>query len=496
MTSIFNQPGTESVLVSPDKSTMLISFGFSSSPQDEATLDAIKAVRQHITETPPPAGLSAHLTGAAAISADQHDAILAGVGRTAIVTILLVVFILLLIYRSPVAAMTPLLTIGMAYLVSRGALGYLASWGWTVSSFVDTFIIVIIFGVGTDYCLFLLSRFREELGRRGTRDEAIVATVSAIGAVISASAATVIVALLFMATGKFVMLQTMGPAMALCVFITLMAGLTLTPAMVAILGHYLFWPRHDEIQHESGKTWQRIAEIATTRYHLVIPVVVGMLLIPYLVLPSIRQTFDVLAEMPKSTDSVQGFSAMAEGFDAGELLPVTVLLTSNDGNILDNLSKVDQVTTALENAGEVQRVRSLLSPTGDEATANAFHVSTQLKQVSGGLQTLITSLNNPQAATSQQSGSQQSGSPTSISSYLKDLGSVKTVASDPAYTESVTRTQALDASLAKLTQSSLVANQLDATAKQMAALSQTISAGQAATATQPVTSSRLAAPPT
>ena len=80
-------------------------------------------------------------------------------------TILLVIVVLLLIYRAPLAALVPLVTIGGAFVVSRGVLGFLAAAGWQVSSLLDTFLVVLVFGVGTDYAIFLISRYREEVQR-------------------------------------------------------------------------------------------------------------------------------------------------------------------------------------------------------------------------------------------------------------------------------------------------------------------------------------------
>ena len=184
-----------------------------------------------------------HVTGAAGITTDYIRAIQAGTDSTTLVTVVLVVMILLLIYRAPLAALVPLLTIGAAFVVARGVLGVLAAAGWQVSSLLDTFIVVLVFGVGTDYAIFLISRYREEVGHEDWH-EAVRETVKRIGAVISASAATVIVGLTAMAFADFEMIRTTGPALGVAVFITLLAGLTLAPALLGIFGHYLFWPRH------------------------------------------------------------------------------------------------------------------------------------------------------------------------------------------------------------------------------------------------------------
>ena len=125
------------------------------------------------------------------------------------------------------------MTIGAAFLVSRGLLGFLAQGGWKLSSVLDSFIVVLVFGVGTDYTIFMISRFREELARND-RADAVKVTISRISAVIAASAATVIVGLASMVVARFGMIQTTGPALAIAVFVTLLAGLTLTPSLTAL----------------------------------------------------------------------------------------------------------------------------------------------------------------------------------------------------------------------------------------------------------------------
>ena len=111
---------------------------------------------------------------------------------------------------------------------------------------------VLVFGVGTDYTIFLISRFREEVSR-GDGHAASQATVRRIGAVISASAATVIVGLGSMAFGTFRMIKTTGPALAVAIFVTLISGLTLAPALLGIFGHYLFWPAHERGAEEDPR---------------------------------------------------------------------------------------------------------------------------------------------------------------------------------------------------------------------------------------------------
>ena len=213
-----------------------------------------------------PAGLQGNVTGQAGIGADYLDAAMEATDRTTVVTVVLVVVILLIIYRAPLAALAPLLTIGIAWVVARGVLGWLAQAGWQVSSVLDTFMVVLVFGVGTDYSIFLISRVREELAH----DEWAGATrraVGRIGGVITASAATVIVGLSSMAVARFGMIRSVGPALAVAIGVTVLAGLTLTPAYLGLFGRFLFWPFHRHFRAHDGRRgpWAALARGITRR---------------------------------------------------------------------------------------------------------------------------------------------------------------------------------------------------------------------------------------
>jgi RND superfamily putative drug exporter len=174
------------------------------------------------------------------------------VDSTTWITIVLVVVILLLIYRSPISPLIPLFTITIAYLISRGVVAFLGAHALTISMYTNVFLIVVLFGAGTDYCLFLISRFREEMAGASTSGPAVKTTVRAVGATIASSAGTVIVGLAMMTAAELGLYNTSGPSLAISVALTLLAGLTLTPAILAVLGHYSFWPRRARPLRETG----------------------------------------------------------------------------------------------------------------------------------------------------------------------------------------------------------------------------------------------------
>ncbi len=246
-----SRPELARVLISRDGTTEIMLVTFTTPPFEPPTNRAVVAIRDH-TRRDRPDGLFTSASGNAGVAADQAAAIETSVERTTIVTLALVVLILLWVYRSPVTPLVPLITIGIAFVIAQGLVALLAQAGMQVSSLVQQFMIVIVFGAGTDYCLFVVSRFREEVERHGEYRRTLIGTIALIGAVIASSASTVIVGFTAQGVARFGMFRTTGPAMAISVAVTLAAGLTLTPALMRAFGSRLFWPAKPEQQAAGG----------------------------------------------------------------------------------------------------------------------------------------------------------------------------------------------------------------------------------------------------
>jgi RND superfamily putative drug exporter len=238
----YSRPELREALSSEDGKVILLVIVFTTAPFAPETDAAVQAIRAHVDRVAP-SDLEVHLTGNAGVATDQSIAINTAVERTTLITLVLIVLILLWVYRSPITILVPLATVGVALGVSRGVIALLAEQGFRVAGIVETFMVVIVFGAGTDYCLFIVSRFKEEIARRSEdRKRVLVGTMAVIGAVIASSAATVIVGFASQGVAEFGLYATTGPAMAIAVVITLTAGLTLTPALLAVLGRWAFWP--------------------------------------------------------------------------------------------------------------------------------------------------------------------------------------------------------------------------------------------------------------
>jgi RND superfamily putative drug exporter len=434
-----------------------------------ATNTAIDQIRAHLGESGVlPTGLQAQVTGQAGIGRDYLKAIQDGTDRTTIVTIVLVVLVLLLIYRAPLAALVPLITIGVAFLVSRGILGFLAQGGWKLSSVLDSFIVVLAFGVGTDYTIFLLSRFREELGRN-RREDAVRVTVSRIGAVITASAATVVVGLTSMVAARFGMIQTTGPALAIVIVVTLLAGLTLTPSLLAVSGRHLFWPLHEQTRtvtdHDQG-FWAGLARLITARPAILSVVVLALLAAPLAALPQLKQNFDVLQELPSNAPSRLGFETLSAHLGSGQLMPLVVYVQNPGGNLdtssgLRALGELDGKIVAL---GGIQSVRSVVDPNGTGGVADTLKPASQLAAMAAQFAGPASGDLNTQLSDATLNGLK------SAQSYVAGLASAyPKVAGSAALTGATADLSTLVAGLVASRESADVANQLDAIAGQIQA---------------------------
>lgn len=375
-TSVFERPELRPNLVSADGTTLLIPVGIGTEAFGAETSASVTAIRDNLP--PPPSGTRILVSGDAGLGGDHAQACLAAVAGTAIVTLVLIAFILLLVYRSPIAPLVPLAAIGASAAVTLGLIGLLMRAGWEFSSFLQQFVIVIVFGAGTDYSLFILSRYREELRRGHEPHDAVVRTMGRVGAVIASSAAVVVVGFLAFAFAEFEMFRTIGPGLALSVVVMLLAGLTLVPALMAAVGpQALFWPARPQVLDaaaidaaEGRSAWGRLGRLVAAAPGRVLLAGLVVLLLPTVYLPSLRQTFEVDRSLPTSYQSVAGLEIVAKRFDSSEFLPVHLVVQRDAGWLTaDGLTELGQLGNRIADLDGVTFVRSAMRPVGEPIPA-------------------------------------------------------------------------------------------------------------------------------
>ncbi|MFF1716683.1 MMPL family transporter [Streptomyces sp. NPDC058268] len=320
--------------VSPNKlvRTSVVAMPKITNPEDTAQQDAVKDLRSDLKPELKGTDLSAGITGSAAQALDESDAsaragLLVGVG-----TIVIIVVLLLVIFRSPIIALLPVVLIG---LISPMATGLIASankaFDMKADSSIQELLTVVLFGVGTDYILFLLFRYREALRAGEDPKSGMVHAVERVGEAITSAAGAVIVAFAALTLSSLGMLRSMGPALAIAVFVTLLAGLTLVPAVVSLLGTKVFWPSKSWQREPQGTGFARLgASIARKPavWALVSALFMGALTLGAL---GYKANFDLAgSSLPKDKESMVALDNLQKGFPAGTTDPTSVYLTSTD----------------------------------------------------------------------------------------------------------------------------------------------------------------------
>jgi RND superfamily putative drug exporter len=321
-------PG-RSLLLSGDGSIALSSVLTSddSTPTAEAAVEAIRAV------VPPPAGdatgLRAYVTGEAGFEADRSAAV-EGIDETLLlVTVAVLLVLLLAIYRSPLVALVPLLVVGLADVVAAGVTyGFVAAGATTISGQTSAILIVLMFGAGTDYCLLIVARYRDELRRTADVHEAMTGAAERTGPAILSAGAIVVVAMLALALADFNATREMGPILALGVAVMVAAGLTLLPAILAALGRRSFWPAVPRPAPEPAPAsglWSSVARFVGRRPALTAAAVAAVLLAGALGNLGGREPLDFSEAFRDPPESVAGQQLIRDRFIPGRAAPVQVV---------------------------------------------------------------------------------------------------------------------------------------------------------------------------
>lgn len=332
-------------------------------------------------------------SGSAAVGADMLRAAASGVRMTEVVTILLVLLILAVVYRAPILIAIPLTSIGLSLVVATSVIALLArdpssSTGFGLSVFTTTriFVVVLLFGAGTDFCLFFLARSREILQTRdtGTRQhwQRVVASGwRSVHDALVASALTTVVGLALMWFSNFQKFQFSGPIIAISLLVTLCVCLTFTPALLSGVGPVAFWPyranqkkrtRGGELSAledtRSARYWARLAGWVVDRPGLALGVTLLALAVPagYGMLRLGNVTYDLTEELSSSAPSRRGAELIGQYFPTQDGSPLMVLLVRDEPFESEERLReaCDELSATLYVEG-VDSVRSLTDPLGD-----------------------------------------------------------------------------------------------------------------------------------
>lgn len=354
--------------------------------RNRVPLQAIEGLLNELTHANAvPPGLIVSLSGSATVGRDLNAARIESANVVEIATLLLVVLLLVFIYRAPLPALIPLVTVYIAVKLSLKLMSILALHD-VVGLFdgVQTFVTVILYGAGVDYCLFLTARYREEIEHGATYDQAIATTLSKVGAALVASAGTVIGGIGMMVFAEFGKFREAGVAISFSLVVALVAVMTLSSVLLRLAGRWAFWPGRISLSASSATSnavgrWDRIGHWIAKRPVLTLSLCVGLMAPLSVVAVVFHQhvSYGFISNLPADAPSVRGTHDLQTHFPGGITGPLTVLVHSPRSNFAsDDLDFVTSWSAWLsEHRDELQLadVRSIAQPLGiTDAAERAF----------------------------------------------------------------------------------------------------------------------------
>jgi RND superfamily putative drug exporter len=373
-------------LVSTDNTLSLIAIPLSTPFYAPATHEAVKWLGKQSAgaDLATPAGLEVRWTGDAVIGREYMAKVQTSLDRAALATVVLLLIVLLFVYRSIWLALIPLATIGASVVIARGLLAWAILAGWEVSPLVELFLIAILFGTGTDFCLFVSWRYAEHLGAADPVGS-MRQTLSRAASALFTSAGTIMVGLLLMGTTRFKLFSTTGPSVALGLAVALLATVTLTPALLVVLARA--YPRaYAGLAAGSGHFWERLGRGVMAR-PLQCWLGTVLVMIPLALLGlSTHFVQDLLTELSASAASAQDFRLVASKFEPGVMAPLTVVLESDtDLRTSQGLALIDDVSRFLSHQRKLTEVRSATQPFGSPHLLERARISSRLGEINSGL---------------------------------------------------------------------------------------------------------------
>lgn len=306
-----------------------------------------------------------------------------GLKKTEGITLVFILTVLLLVFRSVVTPLIPIVTVGFTYLVSQSIVAILVDQlNFPLSTFTQIFLVAILFGIGTDYCILLLSRFKEEMAKNESVTEAIVATYKNAGKTVLFSGLAVLVGFSAIGLSTFVLYQS-AAAVAVGVAILLIALVTIVPFFMAVLGKKIFWPAKGNLEHKESKLWGTVGKFSLTRPLLSL-LVVAAITVPFLVSYDSTLSFNSLEEVSEDVPSVKAFNVIADSFGPGETMTTQVVIKNDEKmNSSEYMGLIEEISQELNRIDYVDKVRSVTRPKGD--IIEDLYVSNQAQTLGDGL---------------------------------------------------------------------------------------------------------------
>jgi uncharacterized membrane protein YdfJ with MMPL/SSD domain len=371
-------------LISPDNSTMLMALTYAPAEGVASPGQAnVGAVRGIVSSQVSGTSVKAYVTGTDALNTDMESSTFQDLRIIEPITIILVLVLIGLFFRSFVASSIPPMAIGIAVGISYALVYLVGSYVMSIHYAVLTLLLTSMMGAGCDYCIFILSRYREERRRGRDKDESVKQAVTWAGESIATSGVTVIIGFGALSIAQFSLMQSMGVIIALGITVALLVSLTLLPAVLFLLGDRIFWPAKLERPAKVLRRPRYFTRSArfSLKHAKAILIVAVLITVPTTYFAATMDTSYNFVGAMAETESKQGLSALQDGFGGGKITPTQMVVTMEspvvvngafDSVALANIEDLTSTVAALDNVKQVTGPTRPYGITIDHANATVM----------------------------------------------------------------------------------------------------------------------------
>nr|WP_217268697.1 MMPL family transporter [Lactobacillus helveticus] len=328
-------------------------------------------------------GLRTYVTGADILQHDFSASIQEGIKKTEAITVIFIFIVLVIVFKSPIVPLISLLTVGVSFLTSFSIVTNLVEHAnFPFSNFTQVFMVIVLFGIGTDYNILLYDKFKENLGKGMDKYEALHDALFKAGKTILYSGLSILIGFTALSLAKFSVYQS-ADGVAVGVAVLLVVLLTLNPFFMAVLGKKMFWPVKKFTGESDDKLWHGISA-STLKHPIIYLVVLAVVTIPFMLMYSGHLNYDDTDEIADSVPSKQGLLVVQKHFSEGMAEPSYLYIKSKHRlDNEENLKLIDQLTKQLQNSKDVSFATSVTEPYGEPI--DMLYVNNQLNTVNDGV---------------------------------------------------------------------------------------------------------------
>lgn len=375
---VFSQPSLKADLISKNNKTMIVDLTMTLGNKDQTELS------NKLYSTINDVKVEHYYTGDWMINNDTVESSQNGLHKTEYLTVIFILVVLLVVFRSVVAPFVPMIAVGIAFITSQSVVAFLVKWfNFPLSNFTQIFLVAVLFGIGTDYCILLINRLKEEIPKQESLNDAIIKTFQSGGRTVFFSCLAVFIGFACIGFSKFNIYQSAVGVSVGIVFLILSIT-TVVPILMSFLGTKLFWPFNKKIGHSQSRLWGNMGSFALKR-PLISIIIVVIITVPLLLIYHGDRSFNSVGEMSDTYGSVKGYNLIAQNFNPGDAMPTTVVIKNDEPmNHRQYLETIEAITESIKKVAHVKTVRSATQPLGEPI--KNFLVPNQAQTLHSGIE--------------------------------------------------------------------------------------------------------------